>query len=107
MEKEWTYQGYKVEEGLKPGSKNFQYYFLVSEGGEKKCNYCVWIGKDALTRFDKAGNFETIISAKKEDWGKWVREKIGQGDFRNVVLKVDREGQSEVDLAEMKEKLSL
>lgn len=107
MEKEWTYQGYKIEEGLKPGSKNFQYFFLVSEGGEKKCNYCVWIEKDALPSFDSDGDFEAIISSKKEDWGNWVREKIGQGDFRNVVLKLGKEGQSEVDLSEMKEKMSL
>ena len=107
MGKEWTYKNFQIEGGLKPGSKNFQYFFLVSEGGDKKCNYCVWIEPDALPRFDQAGEFETIVASQEEGWEKWVREKIDQGDFRNVVLKFDKEGQAEIDLAEMKEKLTM
>ena len=43
MEKKWTYKNYEIKEGLKPGSLKFQYFFVVSEKGVKKSNYCVWI----------------------------------------------------------------
>jgi len=42
-EKTWSYKNYEIREGLKPGSKHFQYFFLVLEKDKKKCNYCVWI----------------------------------------------------------------
>jgi hypothetical protein len=43
MENEWSYKSLSVKEGLKPGIKHFQYFFVVSERGQKKCKYCVWI----------------------------------------------------------------
>ena len=107
MKKEWSYKGFQIEAGLKPGSKKFQYFYLVSEGGKKRCNYCVWIEDEALSGFDEAGGFEAIISSQEGNWEKWVQDKIDQDDFRNMVLKFDREGQSELDLAEMKDKLTM
>ena len=107
MENTWVYKNYEVKEGLKPGAKHFQYFFLVTEGGEKKCNYCVWIEDDALSRFDPSKKFDTVVSSQREDWNKWVKEKIDAEDFRNVVLKVEEEGQREIDLAEMDEHLSM
>jgi hypothetical protein len=41
MENKWIYKDHEIKEGLKPGAKHFQYFYLVSEGGQKKCNYCV------------------------------------------------------------------
>jgi len=107
MEERWSYRDYQINEGLKPGSKHFQYFFVVSEEGQKKCNYCVWIEDDALTRFGESGNFENIVSSHRENWNKWVRDKIDQGDFRNLVLKFEKEGQIEVDLDKMKEKVTM
>ena len=107
MEERWSYRDYQINEGLKPGSKHFQYFFVVSEGGQKKCNYCVWIEDDALARFGESGNFENIVSSQRENWNKWVRDKIDQGDFRNLVLKFEKEGQIEVDLEKMKDKLTM
>jgi hypothetical protein len=106
-EKEWTHGQYTVREGLKPGSKHLQYFFVVSEGGEKKCNYCVWIEDDALSRFAPSGDFGDIISSQRESWCKWVQGKIDDGSFEDLVLKVDRAGQKEISLADMDEKLSL
>ena len=31
MENEWSYRSLSVKEGLKPGSKHFQYFFIVSD----------------------------------------------------------------------------
>jgi hypothetical protein len=107
MENKWVYKNYEIKEGLKPGAKHFQYFYLVTEGGEKKCNYCVWIEDDALSRFDPSKNFDTVVASQREDWNKWVKEKIDADDFRNVVLKVEEEGQREVDLAEMGKHLSM
>ena len=106
MEK-WSYKKYQIKEGLKPRSKNFQYFFVVSEGIEMKCNYCVWIQDEALSRFDPSKKFEAIVSAKRQDWGKWVKGKIDKEDFRNSVLKFEKEGEKEIDLAEMENHLTM
>ena len=107
MEKEWEYKNLKVKAGLKPGSKHFQYFFVVSEGDRKKCNYCVWIEDEALSDFDAAKSFETIVASHGEAWNQWVKEKIDGSDFRNVVLKFDKNGKQEIDLKEMDKKLSM
>ena len=107
MEEKWTYKDFDVKENLKPGSKHFQYFFLVTEKGQKKCNYCVWIEDKALSRFDQSKDFDSVVSAKREDWKGWVKEKIDQGDFRNLVLKFGEEGHVEIDLDKTSEKLTL
>lgn len=106
MSKIWSYEGLDIQEGLKPGSKNFQYFFKVTEAEGKKCNYCVWIEKDAITQFDPKGEFDAIVASNREAWSRWVKEKIDKKDFRNMVLSLDRDGQKEIDLEEMEEKLS-
>jgi hypothetical protein len=104
--KKWSYKDLDIKEGLKPGSKHFQYFFVVSEKGKKKCNYCVWIDDENLAHFTTQSNeFEEIASLKKEQWKKWVQGKIDQGDFRNLVLKLEKNSQQEIDLAEMEKKL--
>jgi hypothetical protein len=107
MEKKWKYKDYDVRENLKPGSTHFQYFFVVTEKGQKKCNYCVWIEDEALSRFDRSKDFESIVSGKREDWKGWVKEKIEQGDFRNLALKYGEGGQVEIDLGATPEKLTL
>ena len=108
MEKEnkWLYKDLQITEGLKPGSKHFQYFFVVSEGGEKKCNYCVWMDDEALSSLALPMDFEEIVSLKREEWSTWVKEKIDNGDFRNLALKVEKAGQKEINLSEMKEKIT-
>jgi hypothetical protein len=107
MGKEWSYKSLRVKEGLKPGSKHFQYFFVVSEGEQKKCNYCVWIEDEALSGFDASRDFKAILESHRGDWSNWVKEKIDQKDFRNVVLKFDKQGQNEMDLNKMDKKLSM
>ena len=101
MQKKWTYKNYEIQEGLKPGSTTFRYFFVVSEKGKKKSNYCVWIKDDALFRFDQSKNFDTIISSQRENWGKWIKEKIDARDFQNRALKFDKTGETEINLSEM------
>ncbi len=101
MQKKWTYKNYEIQEGLKPGSTTFRYFFVVSEKGMKKSNYCVWIKDDALSRFDQSKNFDTIISSQRENWGKWIKEKIDAQDFQNRALKFDKIGKTEINLSEM------
>jgi sulfatase maturation enzyme AslB (radical SAM superfamily) len=107
-EKKWSYKNLDIDEGLKPGSKHFQYFFVVSEKGKKKCNYCVWIDDENLTHFTThSKEFEKIVSLKGKEWRKWVQGKIDQRDFRNLVLKLEKNGQQEIDLSEMEKKLKL
>ena len=47
MENQWSYKNYQIKDGLKPGATHFQYFYVVSEEGKKRCNYCVWI-EDAV-----------------------------------------------------------
>ncbi len=107
MGKKWTYKNYEIEEGLRPGSSKFQYFFVVSEKGMKKSNYCVWIKDDALSRFDQSENFDTIISSQRENWVKWIKEKIDAQDFQNRALKFDEAGETEINLSEMKEHITM
>jgi len=105
-EKTWSYKDFQIWEGLKPESGHFQYFFVVSEKGAKKCSYCVWIDDETLDRFDRSKGFETIASLQREAWSKWVRSKIDRGDFRNLVLKLETSGQKEIDLGSEGEKLT-
>ena len=107
MENEWSYKKYQIRDGLKPGSPHFQYFYVVSEQAKKKCNYCVWIVDEALTRFDQSGDFASIVFSQKEIWNKWVKGKIDAGDFGNKVLKYDRDGEKEIELSEMTAHLSM
>lgn len=107
MERKWMHKGYEIKEGLKPGAKHFQYFYLVSEAGEKKCNYCVWIEEDALSLFDPAKNYNAVVSSQRDAWSNWVRGKIDASDFRNIVLKIEKDDQKEIDLAEMEGHLSM
>ena len=107
MEKKWSYKNYEIEEGLKPGSSKFQYFFVVSEKGMKKGNYCVWVEDEALSRFDSSKNFDTIISSQRENWKKWITEKIDAQDFQNRALKFDLTGKKEINLSEMKEHITM
>jgi hypothetical protein len=77
----WKYKNFQVKEGLKPKSKHFQYFFVVSEGNKKKCNYCVWIDDDHLTSSRPQKRSDEIVSSGR--WSQWVRKKIDQEDFRN------------------------
>ena len=107
MQKKWTYKDYEIKEGLKPESTTFRYFFTVSENGVKKSNYCVWIKDDALSQFDPAKNFETIISSERENWSKWIKEKIDSQDFENRALKFDLTGEMEINLSQMKEHVDM
>ena len=107
MQKTWSYANYEIKEGLKPGSSQFRYFFAVSEGGEKKCNYCIWIVDDALSRFDPSKDFDAIVDSQKETWHAWVKEKIDAADFRNRALKFEKSGEKEIDLSEMAEHVTM
>ena len=107
MQNTWTYKNYEIKEGLKPGSKIFRYFFRVLEGGEKKCNYCVWILDDALTRFDPSKDFNAIVASRRAAWHQWVKEKIDGGDFRNRALKFEKAGEQEINLSEVSEHVSV
>lgn len=107
MENRWSYKEYQIEDGLKPGSSHFQYFYVVSQGGQKKSNYCVWIEDEALPRFGSPNDFDSIVLSQREAWDKWVKGKIDAGDFSNKVLKLEKEGEREIDLSEMSVHLSM
>lgn len=107
MQAKWEYKNFEIQEGIKPGSATFRYFFTVSEKGVKKSNYCVWIQDDALSRFDPSENFDAIISSQRENWSKWIKEKIDAQDFENRALKFDKTGETEINLSEMKGHVSM
>ena len=78
MEKEnkWLYKDLQMlQKGLQPGSKQFQYFFAVSEGGGKKCNYCVWMDEKPYRALLPLRILKEIVSLKREEWSTWVKEK--------------------------------
>ena len=101
----WFYKNLQITEGLKPESKHFQYFFMISEGGEKKCNYCVWVDDETLSSLAPSKNFQEVVTLKRKEWVAWVKEKIEKGDFRNLALRMEKTGQKEINLSEMKEKI--
>ena len=103
MKSTWNYKRFEIHEGLKPGSKTFRYFFKVLDSGQKKCNYCVWIVDDALTRFDPSKDFNTIAASRRDTWHKWVKAKIDGGDFRNRALKIEKSGEQEINLSDLSE----
>ena len=107
MQKEWRYKEYEIQEGLKPGSTTFRYFFVVSEKGVRKGNYCVWIKDDALSRFDESRNFDSIILSQRENWSKWVKQKIDEQDFQDRALKFEKVGESEINLSEMNDHVTM
>ncbi len=107
MQPTWTYKNYEIKEGLKPGSKSFRYFFKVLENGEKKCSYCVWIVDEALTRFHPSKDFNGIVESCKATWHQWVKDKIDSNDLRNRALKLEKEGQQEINLSDMSDHVTL
>jgi chemotaxis regulatin CheY-phosphate phosphatase CheZ len=107
MQKSWSYKNYEIKEGLKPGSSQFRYFFVVSESGEKKCNYCIWIVDEALPRLDQSKDFNSIVSSQIETWKEWVKGKIDSSDFRNRAFKYEKTGEIEIDLSEMAEHVTM
>lgn len=107
MEKEWSYKKYEITDGLKPDSKHFKYFYAVSERGEKKCHYCVWITDEALSRFDQSLNFAAIVSSQKDVWDKWVKGKIDKRAFDSKVLKIEKDGEKEIELLEIPDNFSM
>ena len=107
MDSTWTYKNFEIREGLKPGSKTFRYFFKVLESGEKKCNYCVWIVDDALTRFDPSKDFNAIVTYRKDSWHQWVKAKIDASDFRDRALKIEKSREQEIDLSNHSEHVTL
>jgi hypothetical protein len=101
MDASWDYNNYQIKDGLKPESKHFQYFYVVKKGEEKKCNYCVWIVDEALSRLNNSKDFSAIVASQKEGWNKWVKGKIDAGDFRSKVLKYEKDGEKEIELSEM------
>jgi len=101
----WSYKQLEINEGLKPQSRHFQYFFVVSEGGKQKCNYCVWIDDKNLGLLSSSKSFDEIISAHKGEWTEWVKDKIDEEDFRNLVWRVEKTGWREINLGELDEKL--
>ena len=107
MENQWSYKNCQIKDGQKPGSQHFQYFYTVSEGSEKKCNYCVWIVDEALARFDKSKDYSAIVDSQRKVWNQWGMENIDAGDFSNKALKFEKDGKKEIALSEMSETISM
>lgn len=106
MQEKWHYNDYEIQEGLKPGSQTFRYFFEIFQNGGKKCNYCVWVSDDALDKLASSREFDAVVASQKEDWQAWVKEKIDAQDFRNRALKIDKQGRQEINLSEMSDHFS-
>jgi len=104
---EWEHGGFVVEEGKRPGSpvnNRDEYFFLVLKDDAKVFKYCVWLDKKTKIseRFDSEQKVLEYLRAKGIDR---VREKIETRDFKNMCLLIDEEGEREILLDELDEKL--
>lgn len=114
MAKIWEYQGFVIDEGLKPHDQIYkedfhQYFFLVKKGGERKFKYCIWAEKAFLNSLpevrefiSKGGKIQEYLHNKALAR---VKEKIDRQDYENSLLKIDSSGEKEIFLDELPEKL--
>ena len=52
-------------------------------------------------RRQRAKKFDAIVASQKDAWHHWIKGKIDEGDFRNRALKIEKEGQLEINLSDM------
>jgi len=107
--KKWNYKVFEIEESQKPGVEKFQYFFRVNEAGTKKCTFCIWITDDIVNaksnKTSKSEKFEDIIKLDRETWIKWLKDKIDQGIFNDLALKISTSGENEIKLSEIGDKV--
>lgn len=116
MPKIWEYNGYAIDEGIKPHDENYkpdfyQYFFIVKQGGQRKFKYCIWTSKSELERHP-----ELVAEAKSAGHKiperiyqkalSRVKEKIDRREFDNRLLEFDAEGEREIALDELDKKLT-
>ena len=105
---EWEHKGVVVQEGLRPGQPakdKVQYFFLALKDDKKVFKYCVWLDRDSDIRRERPGADEELagfLSGKAKDK---VVKKIDEADFRDICLVVNDQGEEEVALADLEDKL--
>ena len=104
---DWEHEGFVVEEDKRPGSpinNQDQYYFLILKDDQKVFKYCVWLNRDTKISKD-LGSEQDVLKYLREKGIDHVKAKIEAGDFANLCLLIDDQGEKEVLLDEIEEKL--
>ena len=115
MAKVWEYNGYTIDEGLKPRDENYkddyyQYFFIVKKEEQRLMKFCVWAPRDVVDQLDEAKAF--IAGGSRPD--EFVRTKglervkalIDAGEFKNTLMEITAVGVREVPLDELPDKLA-
>jgi hypothetical protein len=45
--------------------------------------------------------------SQRENWSKWVKQKIDEQDFQDRALKFEKVGESEINLSEMNDHVTM
>jgi uncharacterized protein YyaL (SSP411 family) len=103
----WDYEGYRVDEGLKPEpGDRFQYFFRVLKDDERVFRYCIWTSKRAIsTRWpdldiDSQAGLTGLEERLRAEGRVRVRAKIDEEAFENWLLDLRGDGEEEVILEE-------
>ena len=103
----WNYEGYTVDEGLKPEpGDRFQYFFRVLKDDERVFRYCIWTSKRAIsTRWpdldvDSQAGLAGLEERLRAEGRVRVRAKIDEESFENWLLDLRGDGEEEVILEE-------
>lgn len=115
MPKIWEYNGYTIDEGMKPHDENYkpdfyQYFFIVKVNDQRKFKYCIWADKAILEKHPEM-TAEAVSTGHKIPESVYqhalsrIKEKIDGGQFDNRLLEFDEASVSEVALDEMDRKL--
>ena len=114
MAEVWDYQGYQIDEGLKPRNGNYkadfyQYFFIVKKDGERVMKFCVWAPRDDVPEIEGASAFldagNSAADFVRNEGLKEVKERIDTGMFENTLLEMTRGGRKLVPLDEADDKL--
>jgi hypothetical protein len=113
MSKIWEYNGYTIDEGLKPKDENYkedyyQYFFLVKHHDRRVMKYCVWGPREGL---EELAEIKAHISSGgrvgdylREAGLKRVKERVESGEFDNLMLEFTPDGPRELALDKLPEK---
>src|SRR3990172_6126363 len=115
MGKVWDYNGYTIDEGLKPRDENYkadyyQYFFIVKKDDRRLMKFCVWAPRADLAGLDQAKAY-AAGGGRLDEWLRdqgvaRVKQLIDAGAFKNTLLEITAAGTRELPLDELPDKLA-
>ncbi len=112
MAQVWDYNGFTIDEGLKPRDGNFkpgyyQHFFLVKRADERIMKFCVWAPKNDIAAMEIPevdGAVVTGTQYVRAQGLKAVKRRIDAENFSDSLLEITTAGARIIPLEKLDEK---